>query len=97
MSGAVAGSDLTVVPGNLGGVAHQQGDGGACSAALEDAGEDFHLVRLAAGGGDFALTGFAPVQIALDIPLLQSQSCGTAVDDYSQSRSMGLSPGGDSK
>ncbi len=51
MAGAEAVHDLGIVLGALVGIVDHQADGGAGGLALEDAGEDLHLIGLAPLGG----------------------------------------------
>src|SRR5699024_4373017 len=66
-SGPVEGGNIRVVPGTLGGVPHQKGDGSSCGLSFKDTGEDLHRVILLPGGGEAALPGFPSVKIDLDI------------------------------
>ncbi len=80
MAGAIITGDFAVVPGVLGSVLNQHGNGGAGSPALKDAGENLYLIILFTRGCNLGLTGFSPVQICLDVTLIKMQACRTAID-----------------
>ena len=67
MSRPEAVHDLRVVLGTLIGVANEHTDGCAGGFALENTGENLHLVRLPPLGGMARGTGFTPIQIVLQI------------------------------
>ncbi len=97
MSGAVVGGNIAVVRGPLCGVAHEHGDGGACSPILKYAGQNLHTVgflslcRIAGG------TGFSPVEKCLDILRTKLQPGRAAVYDNADASSVGFPPGSDLK
>ncbi len=93
MAGPVTVRQIAVIRRTLGGVSDHHGDGRACGPTLKDAGEKLHLIRFPTLGGDGGAAGFSPVQISLNIRLLQGQSCRTAVHDDAQRRTVGFSPG----
>src|SRR6185436_9404770 len=59
------------------------------------AGEDLHLVRLRARGGQRRLPGPPPIQRSLDVLPLQGHAGRAAVDHRAQRRSMALPEGGE--
>ena len=79
------------------GVAYQHGDGGPESVSLEDAGEDLGLVALLALGGQATLARATSVEVALDVLGDERQAWRAAINDDSDSATMGLAPGGDSE
>jgi len=78
-------------------VPDDEGDGRAGRFPFENPGEDLDLVRLPPGRRARSLSGFAPLQIRLDVRRRQLQKRRAAVDDRPDGRAVGLSPGGDPK
>ncbi len=62
-----------------------------------DAGEDLHLVGLAALGGKARLAGTAAIEIALDVGRRQRQPRRTAVDHAADRGTMAFAEGGHPK
>jgi hypothetical protein len=78
-------------------VFNQQADRAAGGFALEHPRQDPDLIRLAPLGGVTAGARLAPVQLDLQIFFANFQSRGTAVDDRSERRTMGLAKGSDAE
>jgi len=72
-------------------------DGRSRGHPLEHPGKKPDLIGLLPGGGSESLSGFAPVQLALDDLLAQWDVRRTAVDHSAQAGSMGLAKGGQSE
>ena len=70
MSRTIAGCDLRIIRGTLGGVADQKGDRSSGGLAFEYTGEDLNLIGFFALGCDSALTRLASVEILLYIRFL---------------------------
>ena len=73
-----------VVLRTLVGIFNQQADRGAGGDALENAGQNFHLIRLAALRGIARGAGTAAVEIVLDIRFGQRNARRHAVNDAAQ-------------
>jgi len=95
VAGTEAVLDVTVILRPLVDILDQQPDRSARGQALEHAGEDAYLVRLAALGGVARLPGAAPVKVALQILLAQRKTRRAAVDNGSQRLAMALAESGD--
>jgi len=67
MSGPEFRSDLAVILGALILIVDGQSDGGPRGSALEDPGEDPHLVGFTALGGMAGASGLAAIQIYLQV------------------------------
>jgi hypothetical protein len=79
------------------GVAHQDGDRRAERLPLEQAGENLGPVRLIARCGDAALTGPAPVEIALDFLDRELQAWRAPVDHHAHPAAMRFAEGRDAE
>ena len=103
MAGPVAVADLRIILRALVDVLDLQRDrrAGRDQAAgrlvLEHAGEDLHLVRLAALRGEARLAGPALVEKGLDLRLGDRDSGRAAVDHAADRRPVALAPGGDAE
>ena len=103
MAGAEFVADIAIILGTLIGVFDHQRNRRAGRAqtvgslVLEDAGEDFDLVGLAALGGIARLAGLAAVEIALDHFGADRQIGGHTIDDDTERRSMAFTPGGEAE
>jgi hypothetical protein len=87
--------DVAVVLGALVLVEDHQADGGTSGLALEDPGEDLHLVGLATLGGVARLTRTTTIEIGLNVRLAQLETWRTAVNDAANGGTMALAEGGD--
>ena len=63
----------------------------------EDAGEDAHLVRLLALGGEARLAGLALVEIGLDVGDVELDAGRAAIDHAADRRPVAFAPGGDAE
>ncbi len=103
MAGPVGVADRAVVLGALVDVLDQQGDGRARrhlpagALVLEHAGEDLHLVGLAALRGEARLAGLAAVELGLDVGGGQRNARRAAVHHAAQRRAMALAEGRDAE
>ena len=100
MAGPVEVADLRIVLGALVDILDDERDrragGHLLADALvdEDAGEDLHLVGLAALRGEARLAGTAAVELALDVGFGQRQSRRAAIDHAAERGTMALAEGG---
>ncbi len=69
-------------------VSDDKADGRAQGGALFQAGENFYLVGLCAGGRKSALAGSATVQLRLDICFAQCQAGQAAINAATECRGM---------
>jgi hypothetical protein len=70
------------------GIADQQADGRTGGFSFKDTGEDLDFVGFTALRGMPGFSGFAPIQIALQVRLAEFQSRGATIDHATQCRSM---------
>ncbi len=94
MAGPEFRGDLGVVLRALILIEDGQANGGARGPALEDAGEDPHLVGLAPLGGMAGFSGLTAVQIDLQVRLGERQAGGTTVHDAADGGPVALAEGG---
>src|SRR5262249_28718111 len=87
--------DFVVVARALVMVLDEQADRGAGSAALEDAGEDAHLVALPALAGEVRGPGAAAIDVGLQVRFAQRQAGGPAVDNTAERRPVALAESSD--
>ncbi len=78
-------------------VSHQHGDGRSRCLPLKDTGQDFHPVRFLPLCGFQILSRLPPVHIGLNVRLGEGKPRRAAIDDDTQTGSVGLSEGGDSE
>ena len=71
---------------------HRQGCAGGF--AVEDAGQESYLIRLLAGGGDFALSGPSAVEFDLNVFFRKRQAGRTAVHYDANAGAMRFAPSG---
>src|SRR5580704_9507343 len=95
MPGAEAVLDLLVVARPRVGVLDHEPDGRAGGASFEHAGEDAHLVALAALADEVRGAGAPAVDVLLQVRLAQLEPRRTAVDDAPERRAVTLAEGGD--
>ena len=99
MAGPVAVADLAIVFRTLVGVLDHQrnrrarGDGPTCAVVFEDAGEDFHRIRLLALRDEARGAGAAFVQELLDEGFIQRQAGRAAIDHATEGRPVAFAPG----
>ena len=74
-------------------IAYKQGDGGAQGLTFKYTGENFHLIRLIAGSGQFTLAGTAPVEKGLDVLLAKRKLGWAAVNNHANTTAVAFSPG----
>jgi len=96
--------DLAIVLGALVDVVDQHGDGrsrGDQHAVLrlvgQHAGQDLHLVGLAALGDEARGAGAAAVELGLDVGRPEADAGRAAVDHAAERRAVALAPGGDAE
>ena len=89
--------DIGVILGALVGVLDHQADRGSGGLALKHAGENLHLICLAALGGIARGAGLAPVQLQLDVFRADFQSRRATIDDTAQGRTVAFAKGGNAK
>ena len=89
--------DRRVVLGLLVGIADQQANRTAGGLALEDAGEDFHLIVFLTLRGVAAGAWLAPIEVALQVLQANLQPRRAAIDNGDQRRAMAFASGGDSE
>ncbi|MEY9359212.1 hypothetical protein ABH994_001933 [Bradyrhizobium yuanmingense] len=103
MTGTKLVFDLGIILRALVGVLNQKADRRArrhLNAGLgmgHHAGEDLHLVRLLALGGEARLAGTAPVEIPLDVGLGERDHRRAAVNHTADRHPMALAEGGDAE
>ena len=103
VAGAVLPGDLAIVLGALVDILDQHRDRRAGRdhrrrrRPPEDAGEDLHLVGLAALGDEARLAGPALVEFALDVGAREADAGRAAVDHAAERGPVALAPGGDAK
>jgi hypothetical protein len=97
MAGAELVGDVAVILRALVGVADLQRDGRAGGDALEDAGEDFDLIRLAPLGDVARGAGAALVEPGLDRLRRERHARRAAIDHRAEGRAVALAPGRDAE
>ena len=75
-------------------VADQEGDRGPGGPALEQAGKNFHRIRLLARGRNVALARPAAVELELDLLGRDRQARRTSVHHHAHGRAVAFAPGG---
>ena len=94
MTGAVGVCNISVIPGTLVGIADQKRNRCAGSFSFKNSGKDLHQISFLTGSCITALTGLSPVKKNLDIFFAERKTCGTAVENGTDSLAVRFSPGG---
>ena len=97
MAGPESVGDGAVILAALVLIADQQGNRRAGGPAFEDAGENLHLIRLAALRHMPGGARLATIQFGLDVGGAQVQSRWTSIDHAADCRAVRFAEGGDSK